>query len=621
MTIPAADTAPRLRIRPRHLAPAALFLATVAVFWPAHNHRFVAIDDGTYVYNNAMVTRGLTAEGLRWAFTSIGNAAVPNWHPLTWLSHMLDVQLFGLAPGGHHATSVLIHATSGALLFGVLWALTGAVGRSAAAAALFSLHPLRAESVAWIAERKDVLSGLFFMLTLLAYLRWVRRRQPGRYLAATAALALGLLSKPMLVTLPFVLLLLDFWPLGRLRLPARPRDGAPRSAGIPFSRLFLEKVPLLALSAATSVITLIAQAGAIGRIQHQPFPVRFFNAVHSYVAYLGKAVWPTDLMIFYPRAGTDDPLSVLAAGLLLVAITLVAVLTARSRPYLLTGWLWYLGILVPVIGLVQQSGGAAMADRYTYLPLVGVFVAAAWGLPDLIPGWRHRGKALAALTLAVCLLMASLTIRQVGTMRDDETLYKYMLSVDPANSYALNNLGVALIDQDRLADGAAVLSTLFRPDPRQLSRVHQQRGAQLSMSGKADEALMSYTKALALDPGNTEAARVVVLLKAAGARLPQGAPPSWTPQELLDEEEARIWLKQGDSMAAAEHFKFALGYYRQAVNLKPDLADAWNNLGSCYGRLERHQEAAAAFEKAVAADPGNERARKNLGQARRSLRR
>jgi len=614
-----AKTATARLTRPQHVAAAALIFATLAVFWGARNHQFIAFDDDTYVQQNAMVMQGFTAEGFRWAFTTFDAA---NWHPLTWLSHMLDVQLFGLAPGGHHVTSVLIHALSAALLFRALWGMTGAVGRSAAVAALFSLHPLRVESVVWIAERKDVLSGLFFMLTLLAYLRWARLPRPGRYLAAVAAFALGLLSKPMLVTLPFVLLLLDFWPLGRLRLPARSRGGAPQSVGIPFSRLSLEKAPFLALSAASSVITLIAQAGGLGRVQQYPFPVRFFNAVHSYGVYLRKTVWPDDLMIFYAHPGAGlSPGHVFAAGLLLVAITLVAALTARTRPYLVTGWLWYLGILVPVIGLVQQSGSAAMADRYTYLPLIGVFLAVAWGVHGLFPTGRHGRNVLAGVAAAACLLLALQTTRQVGTMRDDESIYRHMLSVDPASVYARNSLGGALIGQGRLADASSVLGSIYRPNPLQLAGVLQQRGAQLAMSGKADEALVSYAKALALDPGSEATSRAVALLRAAGARMPAGTPPFWTPKELLDEEEAGIWLKQGDYLAAAEHFAYALDYYRQAVQLKPDFADAWNNLGSCYGRLERHQEAAAAFEKAVAADPGNERARKNLEQARRSLRR
>ena len=614
-----ADPAPSRRIRPQHVAAAVLFLAVVAVFSPVRNHQFIDFDDDTYVYNNATVARGLTGEGLRWAFTTFDAA---NWHPLTWLSHMLDVQLFGLAPGGHHVTSALIHALSAALLFGVLWGMTGAVGRSAAVAALFSLHPLRVESVAWIAERKDVLSGLFFMLTLLAYLRWVRLPRPGRYLAAIAAFALGLLSKPMLVTLPFVLLLLDFWPLGRLRLPARGRDGAPPSAGVPFSRLILEKAPFLALAAASSVVTVIAQQSgeAIRSVQRYPPAFRISNAVHSYVAYLGKTFWPTDLSMFYPHSGPGlDLWQALAAGFLVAGISVVAVLTARSLPCFLTGWFWYLGTLVPVIGLVHV-GAQAMADRYTYLPLIGIFLAVAWGVPALLPSWRRRGMALAAGTAAVCVLLGFLTIRQLETMRDSGTLFGHMLSVDPDNDLALYKMGALLVSQGRIEEGTALLKRLYRRNPLQLSRVQLQQAERLAAAGKVDEALLHYAKVLELDPLNTGAMRAVSRLKAERGRFPEGTPPSLASGETAGEQEANSWFSQGNALVAAGHFAGAVDYFRRAVEIKPDFAEAWNNLGSCYGKLERHREAAAAFEKAAAAAPGNERVRLNLQQARRSLR-
>ena len=615
-----ADPAYSRRIRPRHIATAVLFLATLAVFSAVRNHQFLNIDDGSYVYSNAVVTRGLTTAGLRWAFTSFDAA---NWHPLTWLSHMLDAQIFGPWAGGHHLTSVLIHALSAALLFQVLWGMTAAVGRSAFVAALFSLHPLRVESVAWVAERKDVLSGLFWMLTLLAYLRWIRLPRPGRYLAVITLFALGLLSKPMLVTLPFVLLLLDFWPLGRMQFPGRGRGGTPDSPGIPFSRLLLEKAPLLALAAASSVVTVIAQksGGALRSVHNDTLAIRVANALHSYVAYLGKTFRPKDLVIMYPHTGLvlNDP-AVLAAGLVIAAITLVAVRASRTRPYVLTGWLWYLGTLVPTIGLVQVSG-QSMADRYTYLPLIGVFSVIAWGVPDLLPALRHRALALAAAAGAVLILLCSLTIRQVETMRDDETVFRHMLAVDPGNHFALQTLGVLLIEHGRTEEAAALMSGAYRQNPRQLSRLRQLEASQLALDGKLGEALEQYSKALEFDPENLEAQRAVAKLKGEGVRIPPGGASSPEAQERGTEQEAQAWFRQGNIMVTTNQYALAIIYYQQAVRLKPDFADAWNNLGSCYGTLGRHQEAAAAFEKALAADPGNERARKGLEQARRSLRR
>lgn len=334
---------------------AAVFLATFATYWPVRNHQFIFLDDPKYITQNSMISGGFTMEGLGWAFTSVHHAS--NWFPLTWISHMLDIQLFGLAPGGHHLTSVFLHALSAALLFWIMRASTGVSGRSLAVALLFSLHPLRVESVAWAAERKDVLSVFFWMLTLLAYLRWTRLPGMGRYCTALGAFALGLMSKPMLVTLPFVLLLLDFWPLGRLRLSARSSHGAQGPSGTSLRSLLVEKIPFLALSVATTLIALIAQGEAIQLVPPRSFTIKIFNAIHSYGAYLGKTFWPRDLMIFYPYSESWlDLRHALAVGFLLAAITVIAARAVRPRPYLITGWLWYVGTLFPVIGLRRKAG-------------------------------------------------------------------------------------------------------------------------------------------------------------------------------------------------------------------------------------------------------------------------
>ena len=618
----AAAGSTALRFGPEHLAATALFLAAFAVYWPVRGHQFVNIDDFGYVYKNPVVLQGLTVEGFRWAFTQFNTG---NWHPLTWLSHMLDVQLFGTDAGGHHLTSALIHALNAALLFLALWRMTAALGRSAFAAGLFALHPLRVESVAWVAERKDVLGGLFWMLTILAYLRWARQPRTRRFLAVGVIFALGLMSKPMLVTLPFVLLVLDFWPLGRMRVPARPHAGAgthaPRSAGaIGLPRLLLEKAPLLALSAAASVVTMFAQqsGGAIGSTEKYTFLIRAANAVLSYLAYLWKTLWPVDLMAFYPHPGAGfSHQGVAAAGLVLVLVTLLSLLEFRSRPYLAAGWLWFLGTLVPVIGVIQV-GKQGMADRYTYLPGIGICFALAWGLSGLSVV-RRQGRKVVGAALALLVILAFLTVRQAATWRDNETLYRRVLAVDPDSHMALSVLGSLLSQQGRVDEGTELLDRAYRSSPALLAGVHLQAGDQLALEGKREAALAHYRKTLQFDPGNSAALTAV-------ARLQGGAPgaglsPLPPPTSLNPEEEAASWFRSGNAFAGEGDCERAIGCYREAVRLKPDNANAWNNLGSCYGRLGRHQEAAEAFENAAATDPGNESVRKNLEQARRSLRR
>ena len=388
-----------------------LALLTLAVYLPVLAHGFLRFDDPYYVTRNPHVQAGLSWEGIAWAFQA--NVA-SNWHPLTLLSHMLDCELFGMDPLGHHLTSLLLHTASVVLLFEALRRMTGEVWRSAAVAALFAVHPTHVESVAWIAERKDVLSGFFWMLTLLAWERWIRQPSPKRYMAVALAFTAGLLSKPMVVTLPFVLLLLDIWPFERkIRVK--------------------EKLPLFALAAVSCVATLITQSGAIGLASRFPMKLRLANAVLSYAAYLGKTVFPTRLAVFYPMPTEFPAWKVAGAALLLVALTVLAL---RAPRYATVGWLWYLGTLVPVIGIVQV-GGQAMADRYTYLPTIGLFLIVAWGLP------RRVGWLLAPAVLA----LAITTRLQLRHWEDSESLFRHAAAVTERNFIA--HLHLAQIHADR----------------------------------------------------------------------------------------------------------------------------------------------------------------------------
>ena len=385
---------------------ALLAVLTALLYIRAGSFAFIIIDDRSYLVTNSHIQHGLTWDGLRWAFTSVSRS---NWFPLTWISHMIDVSLFGMNPGYHHLTNVLIHALSTSLLFAALRLMTGSLWKSAFVAALFGMHPLHVESVAWVAERKDVLSGFFFMLILLAYSRYVRRGGGRNYALVLALFILGLMSKPMLVTVPLVLLLTDVWPLGRTELAA-PEDGSDWNP-LPWRGLLLEKIPLLLLSATSAVMTLIVQQKTISSLDILPFADRLSNALVSYVTYLAKTLWPASLAVYYPYPEAIPPWKPLGAAALLLVVSLAVVLQLRRRPFLALGWFWFIVMLVPVIGLVQV-GRQAMADRYTYLPLIGPFVMAVWGMEGAARNRPLLQKGACAASLALLAILAAVAFQQ-----------------------------------------------------------------------------------------------------------------------------------------------------------------------------------------------------------------
>lgn len=437
----------------RLLAPAwrefallmALIAATVAVYWPVVRHPFIVLDDLGYVTDNVHI-RQLNWELVRWSFTTY---RASNWHPLTWLSHALDYRLFGLDPAGHHATNLLLHVLNAVVLFWVLSQATGRGGRSFAVAALFALHPVNVESVAWVAERKNLLSMFFFLLALGAYYGYARKPQIGRYLVVAGLYALGLMCKPQVITLPFVLLLWDYWPLRRM-FPSRDESPAGMRSAVPpqkLSWLLLEKVPFLAFAAASAIVTVKAQraGGTIGGVLNSfSLASRLGNAVLAYVRYLGAAIWPTHLAFFYPHARTGPPAGqLIAAVALLLALTVIAIANRRRR-YLAVGWLWFLGTLIPMIGLVQV-GSQAMADRYAYLPFVGLFLAVSWGIADWAERWRSSAIWLPAGAITVLLLLALTTRRQLSYWSNDLTLWTHSAEVIKNNYAAENMIGETLL--------------------------------------------------------------------------------------------------------------------------------------------------------------------------------
>ncbi len=515
-----------------------LAMGTLVLYLPVAHHDFISLDDNQYVTANPVVQAGLTWAGVKWAFTNI---IASNWFPLTWLSHMLDCQLYGVNPAGHHLTNVFFHIANVLLLFAWLNRATGALWRSALVAALFAWHPLRVESVAWVAERKDVLSAFFWLLTLLAYTRYVKKPGATAYLLTLFLFACGLMSKPMVVTLPFVLLLADFWPLRRLT------DDGGRTTDL--KKLVVEKIPFFALTLAESCINFIAQkaGGATWSADALPLPVRLANALVSYVRYLSKTFWPTDLAIIYPYQNHWPLWFVLAAAILLLVWSATVILRARQNPFLFFGWFYFVGTLVPTIGLVQV-GPQAMADRYSYLPSIGLFIVIVWGVNELLAA-QPRGKEFALLAsataLAACLVVTSfqlshwqnslkLFLHTVEVTTDNYTADAYLgseLETVGLNEAALTlffesvriaptfpngqwDLGLALLRQGRAAEASehlGVAAKLVPTDPV----IHCYYGKALAAAGKLDEAKAQYTEALRLKPDYTEAKKSLAAISAA----------------------------------------------------------------------------------------------------------
>jgi tetratricopeptide (TPR) repeat protein len=584
-----------------------IFLAaiTFAVFVQTLRHEFVNYDDDVYVYENPEVSRGLTLQGIVWAFTHVHSS---NWHPLTWISHMLDCQLYGLSPGGHHLTNILLHTATAILLFLVLRRMSGALWRSAFVAAVFAIHPLRVESVAWVAERKDVLSGVFFMLTIGAYVRYVQKQSrvepsslrfaapesrgsraqtapaPGPrlwtldYCLVLLFFALGLMCKPMLVTLPFVLLLLDYWPLNRLRADTATEPIFRLAGRLVPRRLVFEKLPLFGLAVASGVVTIYAQTGAIQSFEHVSLPLRMGNALMSYVDYLGQMFWPAGLAVLYPFTAGGVGVSGMVLSLVLLAGISAGVFALRRRPYFLTGWLWYLLMLVPVIGIVQV-GAQARADRYTYLPQIGLYLLSTWAAADLCAGWRHRRAVLGGCATVILVALIFCARVQTSYWRNSESLWTHTLACTFDNFIGHTNLGNALLKMGNVNEAIAHYQKALQIKPDS-AEAHNNLGNALIKKGSVDEAIAHYQKALQIKPDYAE-----------------------THNNL-----GNALLKKGSVDEAIVHFQ-------KALQIKPDFAEAYNNLGDSLLKKGSVDEAITHFQKALQIKPGYAEAHYNLGNA------
>ena len=590
--------------RPDVIILLGLAMVTFGIYAQLIGHRFITLDDPTYIYENPNVNRGATLAGLAWAFTTFHAG---NWHPLTWIAHMIDSQLFGMFAGGHLLVNALIHAANTLLVFWFLLRTTHARWSSALVAALFALHPLHVESVAWASERKDTLSTFFGLLSLIAYVRYAEAPSIRRYAWVAIMLALGLLAKPMLVTWPFLMLLLDYWPLGRFAAvipsegeaatqpPQVARPGFPSrrktskvtprgpstSLGMTIKNLIIEKIPLFALVAASAVITFLAQSlgGAVRTFTEAPITLRLSNALVSYAKYLLLAFWPNDLAVNYPFPKAGVPAwQIIGAALLLIAITAFCFFQRKIRPYLIVGWLWFLGTLVPVIGLVQV-GAQTMADRYFYIPSIGLFIAIVFGLADIAERRRVAPWLSAAIANLVLLVLATLTNAQIHLWSDSFTLFKHALTV----------AGPSVMVEDCL-------------------------GLALHKNGQLDEAVPHFEKALQMRPDDDTALLTMGVTRFYQGRLPEAIEYAHAAiRSLPDSPKAHNLL--GMALAKQNRNEAALDEVRRASELDPKDAEIQNNLGLALARLGRMPEAIDQFHESLRLDPYNAAAHANLGWA------
>lgn len=598
---------------------------TAAAYWQVMGHDFVSFDDYLYITDNPHVNTGLRGENIAWAFTS---AHASNWHPITWISHMLDVQVHGLKPMGHHLTNLLLHIANAVLLFLLLSRMTGRTWPGAFAAALFAIHPLHVESVAWAAERKDVLSTFFWILTMLAYVRYAERPGLGRYVPVALLFALGLMAKPMLVTLPLVLLVIDYWPLARTS-----GDPGNKRQARTWPRLVFEKLPLFALSAASCVVTYMVQqaGGSVGKAEAFSFGVRAANAAVSAVAYLVKTVAPVNLAVFYPHPHDSLPAwQVIGSVAVLIALTVLAIRQSPRRPYLAVGWLWYVITLIPVIGLVQV-GKQAMADRYTYVPLIGIFFAIAWAASDLMrrqasprasranrcraakPQPTPQPAANPALYVpagVVLIALFALTWSQVSTWRNTESLFRHAVDVTRDNYVALTNLGEVLNGRGKTDQATECYREALRIQPNSAEAANN-LGLMLLKQGNMDEALRYMTVAVRYKPESPEV-HFNMGLALAGKNELDKAIEQYREALKLRPSYAEVHDSLAMALDRRGMFDEAMEDFDEAIRLKPDRAETYNDRGAVLLNHQKLDAALADFQKAIEIKPDLAPAHNNL---------
>ncbi len=603
---------------PEFMVCMVLALVIFTVFWKLPGHDFVNMDDNVYVTENPYVQKGLTARNIKWAFTT---TYAEFWHPLTWLSLMLDVQLFGLNPSGFLFTNLLLHVANTLLLFLAFSRMTGTIWQSGFVAVLFAIHPLHVESVAWIAERKDVLSTFFMMLTLLSYDRYVKVPGLGRYITALMFFSFGLMAKPMLVTLPFVLLLLDYWPLRRFQCSDSSISHSRifstfqplNLSASPIFCLIREKIPLFVVAGGACAMTIIAHQSLVGTPSIDPlFSEKLFNALVSFISYIRKMLWPVNLSVFYPFPSEIPPWKVAGAVLLLIVATTGAFMTTKRYPYLIIGWLWYLGMLVPVIGLVQV-GPFGMADRFTYIPLIGLFIIISWGVPELIGESRYGkpGLSIAAIIILISLMM--MTRAQVRHWTNSITLYKHAVKVTGKNWLAQYNLGNALSAEGRFSE-AIEHYRMAVPIHYNPAKPHNNMGLALAALGRFDEAVFHYKAAIRIDPGLINAYSNLAASLNDQNRVDE-AMLCFEKALRIDPDAVGILINLGTALLNQGRVDEAIEQYLRALRASPNSALAHGSLGLALVRRGKLDEAVAHFQTAVRLNPDDAKARSDLNHA------
>jgi len=597
-----------------------LVVSISAVYWQIQDHEFINhYDDRDYVTDNLNVKSGLTSKSVKWAFTTFH---FQNWHPITWLSHMLDCQLYGLNPKGHFLTNLIFHIVNALILFMVLFRMTGGLWQSGFVAAIFALHPLNVESVAWVAERKNILSTFFWLLTMWAYIFYIEKSNIRRYGLVVIFFALGLMSKPMLVTLPFVLLLMDYWPLKRMKLlQANNTNGVIGEyidKKLEILWLVFEKIPLFLLAAGSCVVTFLAQKSTETVKSEVIFPldVRIVNAMVSYLEYLEKTVWPKGLAVFYPHPG-----SALAAwkgilcGVALLSIIVIASRLIKKVPYFAVGWFWYLGTLVPVIGVVQgYKWTHGMADRHLYIPLIGILIIVAWGLPEILANWRYKTKVLSILAGILVPALMVTTWLQVGHWKNSITLFKHAISVTdnryPNLALAHNNLGIALEGKGRISEAMIHYKTAMKIKP-DFALPHNNLGNIMFSMLETNEAISYYQTAIKLNPDYAMAHNNLGIALEEKGNF----------KEAIDHYKKAVRLKPklvlahynlGAVLKQEGDFEGAVEHYREAIKFKPDFALAHNNLGNTLLAMRHTEEAIFHYRLAIKIDPQLTLAHNNL---------
>ena len=580
-----------------------LVAATLAAYSQLPECGFIAWDDGEYVVDNPQVKAGLTVDTIAWAFKETG---IRYWHPLTWLSHMLDVELYGLNPSGHHWTNLLLHLANTLLLFAALRRLTGKLWQSALVAALFSLHPLHVESVAWVSERKDVLATFFGLLTILGYSRYLKTRQRDDYLLTCLLFGMGLMSKPSVVTLPFALLLLDFWPLRRAVVPCLHGKEAFTS----LFRLFLEKTPLFLLSALACIVTFVGQQD-VGLVRHFPLTERVSNALISYVKYAAKALWPLDLGVMYPHPGDTIPLVlVLGAAALLLGCAVLSIRLARKYPYICFGYFWYLGTLVPMIGLIQ-AGEHAMADRHSYIPLIGLFVIIAWGLSELSRNWPRRRSIAIAVGAASLSALGAAAFVQAGYWKNSITLFEHTLSVTQDNCLVHNDLATVLADEGRLDEAEHHYGSAIRIWPG-YAKAHKGLADLLFTRHRHEEAILHYNEAIVLQPKYLEGySNLAQLLYSRGEH--KQAQAYLAKALAMDPEKDWLHSNMALVLTARGEYDGAVRHFREALRLNPEDAQTHYRYGTLLLKLSQREGARASFARSIRAEPDYAEAYYGLG--------